>query len=254
MRHLCAVLAFSAALMFCGPSCFSPSTRLTGRVAMRSKTLVDDEGFKYVRFIEDVADLAGPAQSKVPAVEAPEAAASRAELLATAHVGVVKAYSTKLGFGFIECAATFEHCKYDVYLHQNQAETISAGLVKVGDIVSFRVELNAKGRPQARDVDMVAEASEAPAASAAVSAAAPSTTLSLWFKGIMRSYSTEKGFGFIVCEEATTMFGQDVFLHKRQVKDGGLRNGDTVTFVVELKENGQPQARDVEKVFLSPAP
>eukprot|EP00444_Apocalathium_aciculiferum_P030144 CAMPEP_0183431480 /NCGR_PEP_ID=MMETSP0370-20130417/54845_1 /TAXON_ID=268820 /ORGANISM="Peridinium aciculiferum, Strain PAER-2" /LENGTH=251 /DNA_ID=CAMNT_0025617181 /DNA_START=89 /DNA_END=844 /DNA_ORIENTATION=- len=251
MRHLCTVLAFFAALMFCGPSCFSPSTRLTGRVAMRSTTLVDDEGFRYVRFTEDVAELADPAQAEAAA----SLAAIRAELLATAFVGVVKEYSTKLGFGFIECAATYGHCKGDVYLHKNQAETKSVGLVKVGDIVSFRVEFNAKGRPQARDVDRVGEASVAPSTSDAVSAAAPSKTMSFWFRGIIRNLSAEKGFGFIVCTEATTMFGQDVFLTKKQATEGGgFVNGDTVTFVVELNSNGKPQAREVEKVFVSPAP
>jgi len=62
-------------------------------------------------------------------------------------LGSVRSYSSETGFGFIACEATFARYKRDVFLHAKQATGI-----RVGDHVTFVVELNGRGQPQARQV------------------------------------------------------------------------------------------------------
>eukprot|EP00415_Alexandrium_ostenfeldii_P004869 UN4869 len=64
-------------------------------------------------------------------------------------VGRVKAFSKEKGFGFIECDDTRHIFNSDIFLHWKQFE--EAGLEK-GCLATFTVEVNAKGRPQARNV------------------------------------------------------------------------------------------------------
>lgn len=62
------------------------------------------------------------------------------------YSGVVKSYNEGNGYGFIECAETFELYGRDVFLHRREYET--PGL-NVGSAVSFSVTLSDKGHPRA---------------------------------------------------------------------------------------------------------
>jgi cold shock CspA family protein len=65
-------------------------------------------------------------------------------------------------------------------------------------------------------------------------------------KGSIKSFSSEKEFGLIECEELSQIFGGDVFLHGKQcVIDHPL--GTKVSFAVVLSKDNQPQAFDVIK-------
>ncbi len=46
-------------------------------------------------------------------------------------------------------------------------------------------------------------------------------------KGKVKWFNDEKGFGFIEQEN-----GEDLFVHKNEVKSGHLKEGDTVEFTV----------------------
>jgi len=72
------------------------------------------------------------------------------------HAGVVRSFSPDNGFGFIICESTWDVFWRDVFLHQNQAQ----GVPSPGDRLSFTVELNAKGHPQARQVRWASDAEE----------------------------------------------------------------------------------------------
>jgi cold shock CspA family protein len=62
--------------------------------------------------------------------------------------GVIKSFSMRDGFGFIECGSLAEKgIQNDVYLHQTQL-----GACVVGDKVLFTAYLNRKGQPQAMNV------------------------------------------------------------------------------------------------------
>lgn len=64
-------------------------------------------------------------------------------------LGRVKGFREDLGYGFIACEDTRNIFNSDIFLHRNQYE--SAGLVQ-GAMATFTVEVNDKGKPQARNV------------------------------------------------------------------------------------------------------
>merc|ERR1719188_989129 len=63
------------------------------------------------------------------------------------------------------------------------------------------------------------------------------------FHGCIKSFNSEKGFGFIQCAQTYGKYQRDVFVHKAQM--GGLAVGTYVTFTCEVSKQGMPQARDV---------
>jgi len=70
----------------------------------------------------------------------------------------------------------------------------------------------------------------------------------LWrpqYHGRIRSYSDQKGFGFIDCMETHEAFHRDVFLHRNQMAESSLKVNQEVVFEVELNKMGHPQARCV---------
>lgn len=70
--------------------------------------------------------------------------------------GSVKTFNEETGFGFVACDATFQLFHRDVFLHHRQMKAAEG--VKVGDFVSFSLELNLKGQPQARRVSKIDKA------------------------------------------------------------------------------------------------
>lgn len=69
--------------------------------------------------------------------------------------GHIKSYNAKQGFGFIECPEIAAVFGRDVFLHKAQF-----GDRKVGVEVTFKVEPNKHGMPQARDLESVGFRSE----------------------------------------------------------------------------------------------
>jgi cold shock CspA family protein len=63
------------------------------------------------------------------------------------------------------------------------------------------------------------------------------------FQGRIKSFNTQKGFGFVECPEAHQIYGRDVFLHKAQI--GNFQIGSQVSFAVEMNKTNMPQARDL---------
>merc|ERR1719296_317844 len=64
------------------------------------------------------------------------------------------------------------------------------------------------------------------------------------YVGVIKSFNTAKGIGFVECAEVTQQFGNDVFLHASQI----LNNeevGDVIQFTVQLGKLGQPRAKDI---------
>lgn len=66
------------------------------------------------------------------------------------------------------------------------------------------------------------------------------------YRGWIKSFNADKGFGFIECPEAHQRFGRDVFLHK--ALKGDLPVGTPVIFTVETNKRDMPQARDLEAI------
>jgi len=64
------------------------------------------------------------------------------------------------------------------------------------------------------------------------------------YRGRIKSFNPEKGFGFIDCADTYAQFNRDVFLHKAQF--GDMTVGTEVTFLVETNKQGMPQAKDLQ--------
>eukprot|EP00747_Dinoflagellata_sp_TGD_P185729 gnl/TRDRNA2_/TRDRNA2_42418_c0_seq1.p1 gnl/TRDRNA2_/TRDRNA2_42418_c0~~gnl/TRDRNA2_/TRDRNA2_42418_c0_seq1.p1 ORF type:complete len:345 (+),score=75.09 gnl/TRDRNA2_/TRDRNA2_42418_c0_seq1:111-1145(+) len=65
------------------------------------------------------------------------------------------------------------------------------------------------------------------------------------FRGRIRNYSEQNGFGFISCPETYKLYGRDVFFHRSQMFY--MKMGTEVTFVVQVNKKGMPQARSLKK-------
>jgi len=63
------------------------------------------------------------------------------------------------------------------------------------------------------------------------------------FQGCIKSFNTEKGYGFIESRDAYGVYGRDVFLHKAHVGEHVV--GGFVSFTVEINKQGMPQGRDI---------
>merc|ERR550537_1503990 len=61
--------------------------------------------------------------------------------------GRIKSFNAKQGFGFIECPEAHAIFGRDVFLHKAQI-----GDLKVGAMVTYSVEMNKSGMPQAREL------------------------------------------------------------------------------------------------------
>lgn len=82
------------------------------------------------------------------------------------------------------------------------------------------------------------------------------------FIGTITKWDDDAGFGFLSSWDAYKVYGKDVFVHKAQIgliggsssmyakrKRSEIRNGDTVSYTVDLSENpGKPRAYNVEKL------
>merc|ERR1712060_196348 len=98
------------------------------------------------------------------------------------YEGVVARYDAAAGRGFIECVEAKEQFGQDVYVH---GTVLSNSGTNVGDTVRFRIHTNAKGLPQAQAPLEVLEIAQENAEA---------------FKGEIKSYNENKGYGFVTCE------------------------------------------------------
>lgn len=66
------------------------------------------------------------------------------------------------------------------------------------------------------------------------------------YTGVVKWYNTDKGYGFISCNE-----GNDVFVHHSQIKEKGpnkdLHEGESITFDIQENEKG-PMAINLQKL------
>eukprot|EP01062_Namystynia_karyoxenos_P001465 TRINITY_DN104_c1_g1_i1.p1 TRINITY_DN104_c1_g1~~TRINITY_DN104_c1_g1_i1.p1 ORF type:complete len:236 (+),score=29.22 TRINITY_DN104_c1_g1_i1:90-710(+) len=79
-----------------------------------------------------------------------------------------------------------------------------------------------------------ADTPAAPAEAAVPDGKAPKATQQ--YSGTVKSFNTSTGFGFIECEELMSLYGKDVFVHRKEAR--GLRPGDYVVFEASVDETG----------------
>lgn len=154
------------------------------------------------------------------------------------YTGRIKNFNRDNGFGFIQSDAITKLYGCDVFLNH----AVEGGIT-VGGQVSFTVELNQSGKPQARDVKL--EIEEAPNhIDPSVSEMVGET-----FNGRIKSFNSGRGLGFISCYDLQRVFGgRDIYLSKTQAPEGRIAVGQEVEFSLWIDRKGQPQARNVRFV------
>jgi cold shock CspA family protein len=172
------------------------------------------------------------------------------------HLGKIKVYNAGSGFGFIQSGVVQNLYGCDAFFNQ----AVEGGII-VGGIVSFVVELNKDGKPQARKIRLEQEGSggadmrtiRAPPYSVAGPTAFTSQMPSQLLHGRVKSFNEARGFGFVVCRDTEyQLYGRDIFVSKAQVPDGVLVVGQEVAFRLNFDQQGQPQARDLQVVAKRP--
>jgi len=75
-----------------------------------------------------------------------------------------------------------------------------------------------------------------------------------YYKGVVKSFNSREGYGFIACTELMQEYGCDVFMHKKQffAATVSLRIGDSVRFRLEFSKQGKPQARELSRLAEAP--
>mmetsp|Transcript_5281 Transcript_5281/g.16299 ORF Transcript_5281/g.16299 Transcript_5281/m.16299 type:complete len:703 (-) Transcript_5281:98-2206(-) len=167
----------------------------------------------------------------------PEAAASEQEAIALpsgadggfdpeqVFIGEVRFYSAKAGRGFITCPELKALYNQDVYVH---GSVLAKSGANVGDSVQFRIHLNPQGLPQAQ---------------------APLEVVRLEpknedaFKGIVKSFNENNGYGFIDCPDTFAQFGRDVYMSRAKAKSAYV--GQEVYFTININNNGMPVVCDM---------
>mmetsp|Transcript_28210 Transcript_28210/g.65226 ORF Transcript_28210/g.65226 Transcript_28210/m.65226 type:complete len:322 (-) Transcript_28210:8-973(-) len=195
----------------------------------RSSTITDADGVVYASF-----RAGSPVHVEV---EADRISNTTAEPNLKTYIGAIKSLSLLNdgdGYGFIACSRISRELKHDVFIGRADVEALVNNSLVKGTVVSFKMQLNKKGLPQARGIERF-------------DGIGPSHT----FSGRIQSFSQSEGYGFIHCNEAASFFDSDIFLHKNQL--GELMAGERVKFSIELSERGQPQARNVTRATASPS-
>eukprot|EP00440_Ansanella_granifera_P062397 gb/GFBE01067652.1/.p1 GENE.gb/GFBE01067652.1/~~gb/GFBE01067652.1/.p1 ORF type:complete len:356 (+),score=69.55 gb/GFBE01067652.1/:1-1068(+) len=172
--------------------------------------------------------------------------------------GRIKAFSTVQGFGFIQSTEVLKLFGCDAFLNQ----AVEGGIV-VGGPVSFTIEMSKDGKPQARNVRIE---ESIPAESAPVAASSSGYGRSGYgnsmpnpmssakdlegkvFRARVKSFNSDRGFGFLVCPELQHSFGgRDIYVANSQVP-GRLLVGQECNFKLFVDKHGQPQAREMQMI------
>jgi cold shock CspA family protein len=141
------------------------------------------------------------------------------------YFGTMKTLNAEKGWGHIECTALKKLYGKDMFVMKSSLEGVD---VSVGQEVEFSVAQGSRG-PHAVNIRPFA------------GQASPDQT----FTGIIKSYNSGKGWGFIESEGARQLYKQDVFVHAKECDETAeLTSGANVQFTVDIR-TGRPAAKNV---------
>lgn len=187
-------------------------------------------------------------------------------------VGTVKNFDEEKGWGHIICDATRQLYAKDMFVMRS---SLNGQTLRAGEQVRFSVAMGIKG-PEAREIIKGAGARAVPPAMSGLLVppqqtafgnygyipqqnwAAPQASMvpqmhmgqkgaagSRQHSGVVKNWNPEKGWGFISCEETMTMYGKDIFLHKKELFGQSPLAGSPVQFSVSWGADGRPIAANV---------
>eukprot|EP00405_Crypthecodinium_cohnii_P020644 CAMPEP_0206471584 /NCGR_PEP_ID=MMETSP0324_2-20121206/31657_1 /ASSEMBLY_ACC=CAM_ASM_000836 /TAXON_ID=2866 /ORGANISM="Crypthecodinium cohnii, Strain Seligo" /LENGTH=370 /DNA_ID=CAMNT_0053945951 /DNA_START=100 /DNA_END=1212 /DNA_ORIENTATION=+ len=140
------------------------------------------------------------------------------------YFGTLKAVNPEKGWGHIDCQATHKLYNKDIFVMRSALDGCT---VAPGDLVAFCVTQGAKG-PHATNVRSAVGANSGQV-----------------YSGKVKSFNETKGWGFIECQGTPTVFGADVFMHKRDFADGAIPStGEPVSYTVDIS-SGRAVAKNV---------
>jgi CspA family cold shock protein len=161
---------------------------------------------------------------------------------------VVKWFAPDKGFGFVELADG----SGDAFLHAAVLQAAGHEAVEPETKLSVQVGQGQKGRQVTAVLSVDASGGEAPrppARSSPLSSSdrrvRPDPATAIEIKGTVKWFNPEKGFGFVVCEDA----GKDVFVHISVVERAGLRGLDEGQRLA-MKVVKTPKGREATAVAL----
>jgi cold shock CspA family protein len=161
--------------------------------------------------------------------------------------GKVKSFSDKTEFGFIEGEEVVDHFGEggQIFLHRNVLTEDALSEALPGAEVSFSVQLNREGKPQAREVKVEVPGPGAnpkePKSKLCAEVDMAGLPPEKIYNGCIKSFTEDAGYGFITCQELHEVFGRDVFLHFSQ--RAGFNVGDDVAFQIYIDpKRGAPKA------------
>jgi len=148
------------------------------------------------------------------------------------YFGSLKTFNEEKGWGHINCEATKKLYGKDVFLMRT---ALQGQVAQVGALMSFKVTMGVKG-PQANGVMLL------PPGAFRQSSDPPSEEVAVYV-GQVKSFNAEKGWGFVASEDLHSIFGKDIFIHKREFEGFTPSQGEEVRISVEIDDGGQPVAK-----------
>lgn len=192
------------------------------------------------------------------------------------YSGTIKSFAEEKGFGYIDCPELYAVYGRDTWLHHAQLQDFQAGMAvdftmalnKEGLPQALDLTLpgqpgkgwgkSSGGKAAAQGSPMAAWAAQAMLGKSAQPSkgkgqAGKTSDLEAgetppWlqvtddtrYSGIVKSFNTDKGFGFIDCAALKEAYGRDTWVHHAQI--GSFQIGDSVAFSMALNQQGHPQA------------
>lgn len=159
--------------------------------------------------------------------------------------GDIKSFNPAKGYGFITVPKVWELMRCDVHFQLTEVYDVDAEKVsekvRVGSKCTFWCNLDRSGRPQAKVV-RITWAPERPPEP--VPKPLPKGE-EFKYRGVIKSFHEDTGYGFISCKETFARFNRDVFLHHKQLN--GFKVNDAVKFQIFVDQTkGQPKAISLE--------
>lgn len=146
------------------------------------------------------------------------------------YEGEIVSFDIGSGRGFIACEGVKATMDQDVYVHR---KVLAQGKANVGDVVRFTIHVNKQGLPQASHPLQVVKKSRGP---------------KLEHRGLIKSFSEKKGYGFVECPATFEQHGRDVYMPGSKARNTYV--GQEVYFSVDLNNDGMPVVHEMYPVVI----
>lgn len=157
------------------------------------------------------------------------------------HVGTIKSFNPKTGYGFVESPETFEIYGKDILFLKSEMPPNACQ----GQKVRFIVVSTDRG-PQATEMRIAGPPISQWASFPASKQRMPDGP-GKPFYGVVKSFNPQKGWGLIDCRETFDIYGKDMFVLKTALPNNHADAGTSVSFQVRQGEKG-PEATNVQVV------